>query len=81
MTNLPDLESNEESTRVSDQILSMLDILISQVCMMLFFKTLSNSNQRASYSFSLALVLLSAANTNNITPIHSPAKSMFVKLA
>ena len=38
MTNLPDLESNEESTRVSDQILSMLDILISQVCMMPFFQ-------------------------------------------
>ena len=37
MINLPDLESNEESTRVSDQILSMRDILISQVCMMPFF--------------------------------------------
>lgn len=37
MTNLPDLESNEESTRVSDQILSMLDILISQVRMIPFF--------------------------------------------
>ena len=37
MTTLPDLESNEESTRVSDQILSMADILISQVCMMPLF--------------------------------------------
>jgi hypothetical protein len=31
MTSLPDLESNEESTRVSDQTLSMLDIMTSQI--------------------------------------------------
>jgi hypothetical protein len=44
MTSIADLQSNEESTRVSDQILTMLSITISQIRAVRFLQNPSITN-------------------------------------
>lgn len=79
MTSLPDIEKNEDSTRVTDQI---MDLKPSRLILLRIEKelVLPPIFIKFSYSLNLDIRRLIAANIKIITLIQSPLKIIFVKL-